>query len=81
MKTGINMKKKTGRCVVCGGNIAYDDQSQNFKCFDCDASHSSDLFKPYEKTGKRLHLPKLRILFAALGALYLLYWLFRVLIY
>jgi len=75
------MKKKQGTCVVCGGNIVYDEESQNFKCFDCEASHSSDLFNTSEKMGKRLRLPKLRILFAVLGALYLLYWLFRVMIY
>ncbi|MFX1340349.1 MAG: hypothetical protein ACFFDK_17195 [Promethearchaeota archaeon] len=75
------MKKKHGTCLVCGGNIIYDEESQNFKCFDCDASHSSDLFKTYEKMGKRLHLPRLRILFAILGALYLLFWLYWVLIY
>ena len=75
------MKKKQGKCVVCGGNIVFDQESQNFKCFDCAATHSSDLFNTYEKTGKRLYLPKLRILFAVLGALYLLYWLFRVFIY
>ena len=75
------MKKNKGKCVVCGGNIVFDQDSQNYKCFDCDATHSSDLFKNYEKNGKRLYLPKLRMLFAVLGALYLLYWLYRVLIY
>ncbi len=75
------MKKKQGKCVVCGGKIGFDQDSQNFKCFDCEATHSSDLFTTYEKTGKRLYLSKLRILFAVLGALYLLYWLFRVFIY
>ncbi len=75
------MNKKQAKCLVCGGTIGYDANTENYKCINCNASHSSDLFDTYKKKGTRFHITKLRILFAILGALYLLYWLFRVMIY
>jgi hypothetical protein len=75
------MGKKQVKCLLCGGTIGYDANAENYKCIDCNAHHSSDLFGSYKKIGTRFRLTKLRIFFAILGALYLLYWLYRVMIY
>ena len=75
------MNKKQNKCLVCGGTIGYDAKTNKYSCFNCNASHTSDLFDTSKSKGVRFHITKLRIIFAILGALYLLYWLFRVMIY
>jgi len=75
------MNKKQVKCLLCGGTVGYDANTEKYKCLDCNASHSSELFNSYKKRGIPFRLSKLRIIFAILGALYLLYWLFRVMIY
>ena len=77
----IKTDKKRIKCLVCGGNIGYDENAKIYTCINCNASHSSDLFDSYKKRGIHFRLSKLRIFFAILGALYLLYWLYRVMIY
>jgi hypothetical protein len=75
------MKKSHIKCVICGGNVVYDESNENFKCIDCRAKLSSEVFNLGKKNNAHLYLSKLKILFAILGALYLMYLLYRFLIY
>jgi hypothetical protein len=75
------MRKNEFKCVICGGNVVYDEINKNFKCIDCRANLSSDLFNSGKKNNARLYLSKIKILFAVLGALYLMYLLYRFIIY
>ncbi len=71
------MKQKNLKCILCGGRIAYEELSQNFKCSECNANISSDMFKAGKKARTRYRLTKVSILVAILGTLYVLYFFLR----
>ena len=64
-------------CFLCGEAVVYDDDKQEFVCVECKTNHSPDLFKSTKNKGFNYHLKKIRIVVAILGALYLLYFMFR----
>lgn len=71
------MGKKQIKCILCGGNVIYDNITDKFMCSECKAHHSTDMFNSQEKQGVRFGIKRIRILIAIIGALYLLYFLFR----
>ena len=71
------MGKKQIKCILCGGNVIYDNITEMFNCSECNAHHSADMFNSEGKKGVRFGIKRIRILIAILGALYLLYFLFR----
>jgi len=71
------MGKKQIKCIICGGNVIYDEITQNLTCSVCKAHHSSDIFKSQKIKGTRFRITKIRILVAIMGALYLLWVLYR----
>ena len=71
------MGKKEIKCILCGGNVIYNKINDKFMCIECKAHHSMDMFNSEGKKGVRFGIKRIRILIAILGALYLLYFLFR----
>lgn len=71
------MGKKQIKCILCGGNVIYNTINDKFMCSECKAHHSTDMFNSEDKKGVRFGIKRIRILIALLGALYLLYFLFR----
>ncbi|MFX0072026.1 MAG: hypothetical protein ACFFAO_13130 [Candidatus Hermodarchaeota archaeon] len=76
------MKKNQIKCVVCGGNITYNKNTENYQCIKCNTDHSSEVFAFSNNAKKsRLNLSRIRIVVAVLGSLYLLFILYRWIIY
>ena len=71
------MGKKQIKCILCGGNVIYNNITENFTCSECNAHHSTDMFNSQKKKGVRFGIKRIRILIAILGALYLLWLLSR----
>jgi len=71
------MGKKQINCLLCGGKVIYEESTQNYACSICNAHLSSEIFKSQKEKGSRLRLKKIRLLVALLGALYLLFFLYR----
>ena len=79
------MTKKDLKCVVCGGTIVFNEESEAYICSECNANHSSDIFKVQPKDKKKddrkggLQLRRMRIVIALLGTLYLIWLIYRIL--
>lgn len=71
------MGKKQIKCILCGGNVIFDNITDNFMCSECDAHHSTDMFNSPQTKGVRFGIKRIRILVAILGSLYLLFILYR----
>ena len=76
------MKKSQIKCVVCDGNMIYNKNTENYQCIKCNTDHSLEIFTSSNNTKKsRLNLSRIRIVVAVLGSLYLLFILYRWMIY
>ncbi|MHA1805180.1 MAG: hypothetical protein ACTSU4_11750 [Promethearchaeota archaeon] len=77
------MKKKSKYCLICGAKIQYIAENSLYKCQACEAIISPEIFKNPRNTQekKKWTFPWLKLLFAALGALYLFYLIMRIFIY
>jgi hypothetical protein len=75
------MKKTKLKCAVCSGNLVYDEESDQYQCVECDATHSPELFSSQGRKKLGIKLKKLRVLIAILAAAYLFYWILRILVY
>ena len=71
------MRKKQVKCILCGGNVIFDNITDKFTCSECDAHHSIDMFNSQKKQGMRFGIKRIRILIAIIGSLYLLFILYR----
>ena len=71
------MKKKDLKCVICGSRIVYNENTQNFKCSECNADHTFDMFKTGKKERTHYRLTKIGIIIAILATLYVLYFFIR----
>ncbi|MBD3255359.1 MAG: hypothetical protein GF383_09715 [Candidatus Lokiarchaeota archaeon] len=71
------MTKKYFNCAVCGGNVRYDAQADQYVCNECQAVHPSDIFENYEENKAKINLKKIRVLIAVLATLYILYFFLR----
>ena len=43
------MGKKQIKCILCGGNVIYDNITDKFMCSECNAHHSTDMFNSQKK--------------------------------
>ena len=77
------MKKNGFECMICGGNIVLNEEQQLYSCSTCNTEHASEIFSTNSTKRGKIHLnyPKLKIFFALLGALYLLYLTLRIFVY
>ena len=77
------MKKTVLKCVLCGGHIIFNEVKQLYSCSKCNTEHASDMFSTNSSKHGKIHVnyPKLKIFFAILGALYLLYLTLRIFVY
>ena len=77
------MKKNVQKCFLCGGNIIHNEIKQSYFCIKCNAEHASEIYSiNSSKQGKvKINYPILKIFFALLGALYLLYLTLRIFVY
>ena len=77
------MRKSTLKCMLCGGSILHNEVKNLFTCSTCNAEHASDIFTNNISKRGNIHInyPKLKIFFALLGALYLLYLTLRIFYY
>ena len=71
------MGKKQVKCILCGGNVVYDNFTEKLICNECNAHHSTDMFNSQQKKGIRFGIKRIRILVAILGALYILFIFYR----
>ena len=71
------MGKKQLKCILCGGNVIYNNVTDNLMCSECNAHHSTDMFNSNQTKRVKFGIKKIRILIAILGAFYLLWLLSR----
>jgi len=71
------MGKKQIKCILCGGNVIYDNITEKFNCSECKAHHSTDMFNSQQNKRVRFGIKRIRILIAIIGSLYLLFILYR----
>ena len=71
------MSRKKLKCLICGGNVIYNDTEDIFACTECNATHASELYKAQKEAKGRYRLRKIKILVAILATLYALYFFFR----
>jgi hypothetical protein len=66
--------------MICGGIIVHDEVKQIYACSNCKTEHASELFASTSSKRGKIHIkyPKLKIFFALLGALYLLFLTYRI---
>ena len=67
------MKKIEAKCVICGSELEYYEDLNSYKCIECNASHSADLFRQGKKQKTKLKFRKAGILVAVIATLYILW--------
>ncbi|MHA1687885.1 MAG: hypothetical protein ACTSUN_00865 [Promethearchaeota archaeon] len=77
------MKKKSRYCLICGAKIQYIAEKSLYQCQACKAIISPEIFNNSKNSQekKKWRVPLIKLLFAALGALYLFYLIMRIFIY
>ena len=75
------MKKIDFKCTVCDCKVSYNKKLENFTCSNCNAEYDGSIFKSSKKRSFGLYFKKYGFLLAILSALYLVYLVYRILIY
>ena len=77
------MKKNALKCIICGGNINHNEVNQLYRCNKCNTEYAPEMFSADSSKYGKIHVnyPRLKIFFAILGALYLLYLTLRIFYY
>ena len=74
------MTKKQLECIICGAQqVFYKDEDKQYKCRECNAIISSEVFEDASKSQKKgkIKFSLLKLLGAILAAAYLFYFLLR----
>ena len=75
------MKKIDFKCTVCGYKASYDISLESIRCSNCNTEYDKNIFISSKKPKFRIYFKKYGFLLAVLSALYLLYLVYRILIY
>jgi len=76
------MKQSELKCAICGGKLLKKENSEEYLCAECSASHDSTIFQDTNsKSSKKGIALKLNLFVAIIGALYLLWLAYRIFIY
>ena len=72
------MGKKDIKCIICGGPIKFDQDSEQYKCSECNANYEENLFKHSKNTPKtkkgKLKVRWLVVIITTIYLLWLIYW-------
>ncbi|MFX1236344.1 MAG: hypothetical protein ACFFAS_15700 [Promethearchaeota archaeon] len=76
------MKKSKNRCLLCGGKLVPTSSLEKLSCLTCDTEYDSKVFVKKEYDGRnRSNFSLLKLFFAFLGAIYLIYLVLRIFYY
>ena len=75
------MKKIDFKCTVCGYENKYDMSLESFKCSNCHTEYDKSVFRFSKKQKTGVKFKKYGFLIAILSAFYLIYLIFRILVY
>ncbi|KKN27555.1 hypothetical protein LCGC14_0863520 [marine sediment metagenome] len=78
------MKKINFKCTICGSIVRYNKKLENptiFTCSTCHAEYDESIFKSSKKRNSRIYFKKYGFILAIVSALYLIFLVYRILIY
>jgi len=75
------MGKKGNKCLICGGRVEYIEKSDQYQCTECNALYEANLFTPAKNAKKPKTKIRIRWLVLIISTIYLLWLIYRFLIY
>ena len=75
------MKKNGFKCTICGYKVSYAMKVEAFTCPNCNTEYDKSIFAFSKKRKFGIYFKKYGFLLAILSSLYLLYLVYRILVY
>ncbi len=71
------MKSKNIKCNICDSKLNHNEELNKYICSTCNATHDTDIFSFLKKREFLFRFKKYDLLIAPLGALYLIFIMYR----
>ncbi|KKN58074.1 hypothetical protein LCGC14_0555900 [marine sediment metagenome] len=75
------MKKKDFKCTICGYKVIYNIKLESLTCSNCNTEYDKGIFRFSKKQKLGIYFKKYGFLLAVISSIYLIYLVYRILIY